>query len=210
MGECRACSRSLFFSLALIFTLHCGHDNLSTLNNLDNTDTETISAFRFRLYWLFNCACFTRRGWLCNFPPKEPRVTNCWMSYFTLVCLWCGRSGKRVDVYKWCFCQKKNRFSELRILLTIFPFVSAWRGWTTIYFSRSKGYLTSRWNPYPNSDSTFQPNRQTTIGDISSNPGPERCSVFGNSVVRNHRALSCDSCELWCHEIHLRPSSTIW
>ena len=42
----------------------CGHDNLSKLNTLDNKDKETISAFRFRLYWLFCCLCFTRRWWL--------------------------------------------------------------------------------------------------------------------------------------------------
>ena len=69
------------------------------LNTLDNTDTETISAFRFRLYWLFICLCFTRRGWLCDSPPKQPRVAfgchTCSLSYFTLVCLWCGRTGGR-------------------------------------------------------------------------------------------------------------------
>ena len=42
----------------------------STLNTLDIMDKETISAFRFRLYWLFSCLCFTRRRWLCDFPPK--------------------------------------------------------------------------------------------------------------------------------------------
>ena len=31
-----------------------GHDNLSRLNTLDNTDTETIFAFRFRLYRRFS------------------------------------------------------------------------------------------------------------------------------------------------------------
>ena len=61
-------SFSLSFSCS-IFQI-CGHDNLSKLNTLDNTDTETISAFRFRLYWLFSCLCFTRRGWLCDFPSK--------------------------------------------------------------------------------------------------------------------------------------------
>ena len=61
-------SFSLSFSCS-IFQI-CGHDNLSKLNTLDNTDTETISAFRFRLYWLFCCLCFTRRRWLCDFPPK--------------------------------------------------------------------------------------------------------------------------------------------
>ena len=44
------------------------------LNTLDNMDTETIPAFRFRLNWLFSCLCFTRRGWLCDFPLKQPRV----------------------------------------------------------------------------------------------------------------------------------------
>ena len=48
----------------------CGHDNWSKLNTSDNTDTETISAFRFCLYWLFSCLWFTRRPWLCDFPPK--------------------------------------------------------------------------------------------------------------------------------------------
>ena len=61
-----------FFSLSLSFSIFqiCVHDNWSKLNTLVNMDTETISAFRFRLYWLFSCLCFTRRGWLCDFPPK--------------------------------------------------------------------------------------------------------------------------------------------
>ena len=43
-------SFSLSFSCS-IFQI-CGHENKSKLNPLDNSDTETISAFRFRLYWL--------------------------------------------------------------------------------------------------------------------------------------------------------------
>ena len=40
------------FSLSFSFSIFqiCGHDNYSKVNTLDNTDTETISAFRFRLY----------------------------------------------------------------------------------------------------------------------------------------------------------------
>ena len=60
-------SFSLSFSCSL-FQI-CGHDNLSKFNTLDNTDTETISVFRFRLLF-FCCLCFTRRWWLCDFPPK--------------------------------------------------------------------------------------------------------------------------------------------
>ena len=61
-------SFSLSFSCS-IFQI-CGHDKLSQFNTLDNTDTETISAFRFRLYWLFCCLCYTRCRWLCDFPQK--------------------------------------------------------------------------------------------------------------------------------------------
>ena len=54
--------------------------------------------------------------------------------------------------------------------------------------SRSAGYLSFKLILYPNSDSTSQLTRLTTSGDISLNPGPERCSVCGNSVARNHRS----------------------
>ena len=43
-----------YFSLSLYFSVSifqiCGDDSLSKINTLDNTDTETISAFCFRLY----------------------------------------------------------------------------------------------------------------------------------------------------------------
>ena len=52
--------------------------------------------------------------------------------------------------------------------------------------SRNEGYLSFKLLLYPNSDSTSQLTRLTTIGDISLNPGPERCSVCSNSVARNH------------------------
>ena len=54
--------------------------------------------------------------------------------------------------------------------------------------SRSAGYLSFKLILYPNSDSSSQLTRLTTSGDISLNPGPERCSVCGNSVARNHRS----------------------
>ena len=49
-------SPTFSFSLLLPFCAFqiCGHDNKSKLNTLDNADTETISAFRYRLYRLFS------------------------------------------------------------------------------------------------------------------------------------------------------------
>ena len=91
------------FSFSLSFSCYifqiCGHDNLSKFNTLDNTDTETISAFHVRLYWLFCCLCFTRRPWLAisrqNNLELHLGCHTCWLSYFTLVCLWCGRTVAR-------------------------------------------------------------------------------------------------------------------
>ena len=68
---------------------------------------------------------------------------------------------------------------------------------------RGRKYLASRIGYYANSDCTFHQARLLTSGDVSLNPGPtinsSRCSVCIKNVARNHRALSCDQCELWCH-----------
>ena len=65
-------------------------------NTSDNTDTETISAFRFRLYWLFRCLCFTTLEWQCDFRPNNLEFHlgchTCRLRYFTLVCLWWGQT----------------------------------------------------------------------------------------------------------------------
>ena len=69
--------------------------------------------------------------------------------------------------------------------------------------SRGRRYLGSRLCYYANSDSTFQQFRLLTSGDISLNPGPDnnslKCSVCSRTIARNHRALSCDQCDKWCH-----------
>lgn len=36
-------------------------------------------------------------------------------------------------------------------------------------------------------------------GDIDVNPGPDECSVCNKRVARNHRAVNCDNCNMWCH-----------
>lgn len=64
-------------------------------------------------------------------------------------------------------------------------------------------YQASRIRYYVNSDSTFHQARLLTSGDVPLNPGPTtnspRCSVCTKIVARNHRTLTCDQCELWCH-----------
>ena len=66
-------------------------------------------------------------------------------------------------------------------------------------FYRGRGYLSFRISLYPNSVSTFQLNRLIISGDISENPGPDKCSVCTNTVAKNHHAISSDSCARWCH-----------
>ena len=53
------------FSFSLSFS-----SSIFQIYGHDDTDAETISAFRFRLDWLFSRLCFTRHRWLCDFPPK--------------------------------------------------------------------------------------------------------------------------------------------
>ena len=66
-------------------------------------------------------------------------------------------------------------------------------------FPRGKGYFASRVNYYSNSNCSFHLIRLIVSGDISVNPGPEKCAVCLKTVARNHRALSCDHCDSWCH-----------
>ena len=122
-------SFSLSFSCS-IFQI-CGHDNLSQLNTLDNTDTETTSAFCFRLYLLFCCLRFQDAGGYAisgeNNLELHLGYRTCWLRYFNLVCLWCGgrslgRSVGRCTVtwlpdflgwvdyfiYPWCSAPKKE------------------------------------------------------------------------------------------------------
>ena len=104
-------SLSLFFSLSFAGLPHtssfslsfscsifqiCGHDNYSKLNTLDNTETETIFAFRFRLYWLLSCDAGGRDAIsIQNNLELHLGYHTCWLSYFSLVCLWCGRTVAR-------------------------------------------------------------------------------------------------------------------
>ena len=62
-------------------------------------------------------------------------------------------------------------------------------------FPRGKGYFASRVNYYSNSNCSFHLIRLIVSGDISVNPGPEKCAVCLKIVARNHRALSCDHCD---------------
>ena len=71
---------------------------------------------------------------------------------------------------------------------------------------RGKRYLSSRLCFYSNTDACLQSIRLITSGDICPNPGPDRgttrgslCSVCWKTVARNHRAVNCDLCDLWCH-----------
>ena len=63
-------------------------------------------------------------------------------------------------------------------------------------FRRLRVYLGARIiiNCYPNSMSTFQISRLAVSGDISPNPGPDKCNTCFRKIARNHRALYCTSC----------------
>ena len=62
-----------------------------------------------------------------------------------------------------------------------------------------EGFYATRINYYANSHSTFHQMRLYISGDIDVNPGPDECSVCNKRVARNHRAVNCDNCNMWCH-----------
>ena len=62
-----------------------------------------------------------------------------------------------------------------------------------------RGFYATRINYYANSHSTFHQMRLYISGDIDVNPGPDECSVCNKRVARNHRAVNCDNCNMWCH-----------
>ena len=55
-------------------------------------------------------------------------------------------------------------------------------------------HLGARINRYPNSTSTFQITRLAISGDISPNPGPDKCNFCSRTIARNHRVLHCTLC----------------
>ena len=90
---CRPLSRwaSLARSLLSLF--------LCLFSVLDNMDTQTISTLRFRLYWLFNCLCFTRRRVAIRFPAET--ASSCIsvaipVDWVVLRWFVCGASGRTV------------------------------------------------------------------------------------------------------------------
>ena len=96
----RSSSLSLFFSLSfagLSTTLSLSLSFLFSIFQIcgqliDDTDTETISAFHFRLYW--PTALQDADGYAISRPNNlelHLGCHTCWLSYFTVVCLWCRR-----------------------------------------------------------------------------------------------------------------------
>ena len=72
-------------------------------------------------------------------------------------------------------------------------------------------YFHSRINQYSNKTrcASVQLLKDSTVklillaGDICENPGPtsvaHQCSVCQKKVAERHRAVSCNTCQLWCH-----------
>ena len=62
----------------------------------------------------------------------------------------------------------------------------------------AKGFHATRISYYSNSHSTYHRMRLYTSWDIDINPGPDEYSVCNKRVARNHRAVNCDNCNMWC------------
>ena len=124
--ELRWPAAHFLFSLSFTCSIFqvCGHDNLFKLTTLDNTDTESISVFRFRLYWLFCCLCFTRRRWLCDFPPNilELHLGAIPVDWVILHCYACGADVRPWMIETWENREKVFFFSNAFIELNFYNF----------------------------------------------------------------------------------------
>ena len=60
--------------------------------------------------------------------------------------------------------------------------------------SSSTAFFAVRIERYPNSSSTFQLEKVVASGDVSLNPGPEKCKTCTRAIAFNHRRLCCASC----------------
>lgn len=71
-----------------------------------------------------------------------------------------------------------------------------------------KGFHATRIGYYANSHWTLQQMRPYKIANIDINPGPDECSMCTKCVARNHWAVSCDNCNMWCHIkcVSIKPS----
>ena len=70
-----------------------------------------------------------------------------------------------------------------------------------VFVFRRRVFLASRVQDYPNSDSRYQLMRCYCQWRhrIKSWPHKLLCLQTKYWIARNHRALSCDQCTLWCH-----------
>ena len=91
----------LFFSVFLLLYLpNCGHDNLSKLNTSDNTVQKQFPLSVFFFIDSFVVSAYktpvTIHAISCqNNLELHLGYHTCWLSYFTLVYLWCGRTVGR-------------------------------------------------------------------------------------------------------------------
>lgn len=60
--------------------------------------------------------------------------------------------------------------------------------------SSSTAFFAVRIKRYPNSSSTFQLEKIVASGDVSLNPGPEKCKTCTRAIASNHRCLCCALC----------------
>ena len=116
---------TFFFCSSSIFQI-CGRDNQSKLNTLDNADTETISASVFVFIDSLVVSALQDAGGYAisrqNNLELHLGCHTCWLTYFTLVCLWCGRTVAR-SVYGHVI----TKFSRMGRILHFLPMVLRWQ-----------------------------------------------------------------------------------
>ena len=78
------------------------------------------------------------------------------------------------------------------------PWLGDIRQYNRTIYSR-KGFYSARICYYRNSSASFQQAHLLVSGDVSTNPGPDKCQVCDRAVAKNHRVVRCIECDSQTH-----------
>ena len=103
---------SMFFEICYLFLSNALAPLSTSLKTLKFRRT-CLCCWFFSLLSPDGLSLSKKSGWTLGFPPKNPCCIchTCWLSYFPLICLWCGRACVRSrdylctvnqNSYPWC------------------------------------------------------------------------------------------------------------
>ena len=117
---------SMFFEICYLFLSNALAPLSTSLKTLKFSRT-CLCCWFFSLLSPDGLSLSKKSGWTLGFPPKDPCCIchTCWLSYFTLICLWCGRACVRSrdylctvnqNSYPWCTAARARALPKMFVV----------------------------------------------------------------------------------------------